>query len=289
MNKIETFSLAKHSRFFAVPAGSNDYLFVRADNHPYQEEPYRAESYALAFLREGSIDLQAGLVKHSVKAPAVITLGPSVIRSFTKSSELIRMDVLFFKDTFLLEGQADIFLLTKYDFLDTSDLHVLALSGISFQKINGIFDLVALSMGSDNAYQANIIRSYILVLIYEIDAAYRAQSLESKVENNLNPLVASFRKSLTQNYLCERSLGFYAQQLSVTPKYLSAVIKKQTGRTAAEWIDEAVILESKVLLQKKSLTISQISNCLNFSDQSVFGKFFKAQTGISPLEYRKEF
>lgn len=289
MSKIETFSLAKHSRFFAVPGSSNDYLFVRTDDHPYQEEPYRAESYALAFLRDGSIDLQAGLVKHSVQAPAVITLGPSVIRSFSKSSEVISMDILFFKDSFLLESQADIFLLTKYDFLDMSDLHVLALSGSSCQKITGIFDLVALSMKSDNAYQSKIIRSYIFVLIYEIDAAYQAQSLEIRSENKLNPLVNRFRQLLTKNYLHERSLAFYANKLAVTPKYLSAVIKKQTGKTAAEWIDESVTLESKVLLQNKTLTISQISDLLNFSDQSVFGKFFKTQTGISPLEYRKTF
>ncbi|WP_369427719.1 helix-turn-helix domain-containing protein [Pontibacter harenae] len=51
----------------------------------------------------------------------------------------------------------------------------------------------------------------------------------------------------------------------------------------------SVALEAKVLLQNRTLTVSQVSDLLNFSDQSLFGKFFKANTGISPVEYRKKF
>ena len=87
----------------------------------------------------------------------------------------------------------------------------------------------------------------------------------------------------------ERKLEFYAGQLNITPKSLSAAIKKQTGRSAGEWIDDTIILEAKVLLQNKTLSVSQISNMLNFSDQSVFGKFFRAGTAMSPVEYRKKF
>jgi AraC-like DNA-binding protein len=87
----------------------------------------------------------------------------------------------------------------------------------------------------------------------------------------------------------EHRLAFYASHLHLTPKSLSAAIKKETGRSAGKWIDDTIILEAKVLLQNKTLTVSQISGMLNFSDQSVFGKFFRANAGISPIEYRKKF
>jgi AraC-like DNA-binding protein len=92
---------------------------------------------------------------------------------------------------------------------------------------------------------------------------------------------------LVKEFWRHRSVGFYADRLNVTPKYFSEVIKKQTGKTAGEWIDDAVLLEAKVLLQDIDLGIAQISDRLNFCDQSVFGKFFKTHTGISPIEYRK--
>ena len=70
--------------------------------------------------------------------------------------------------------------------------------------------------------------------------------------------------------------------------YLSTVIKNVSGKTAAEWIDDYVILEAKSLLKSTNLTIQQISDGLNFPSQSFFGKYFKRQTGISPKEYKKD-
>ena len=102
-------------------------------------------------------------------------------------------------------------------------------------------------------------------------------------------LFTKFRHLLSGNYMHERKLDFYAGHLHVTPKSLSAAIKKKTGKPAGKWINDTIILEAKVLLQNKMLTVSQISGMLNFSDQSVFGKFFRAGTGMSPVEYRKKF
>lgn len=289
MDEIRTFSLVKHSSLFAVPDNSKAYLFVQVDNHPYLEEPYRAESYSLAFLKEGSINLQAGLVKHQVEAPSIIALAPSVIRIFSESSDIMKMDILFFKDTLLLEKKADLFFLMKYDFFENNELNVLRLSGGFHQKIKDIFRLLYTINDSAHPYQLEIIRNYTFILIYEIDAQFRQQIPEVASVGNVSPLFAKFKQLLTSNYLQERKLGFYAARLFVTAKYLSAIIKEQTGKSAREWIDEAVILEAKVLLQNKSLTVSQISDQLNFSDQSVFGKFFKSNAGMSPIDYRKKF
>lgn len=271
---------------FSVEDLNRDYLFVSATRHPHLEQPYRAESYAIGYLRKGEIQLQAGLIIHNIKAPAVITLAPSVIRSFSKSSESIDLEIIFFKNSFLLEKHADLFFLLKQDFFENSDLTVLSQKHEIMEKIEHIFKLISLTHHSANFHAGNIIRNYIFVLIYEIDAFYRQNQSNSPVQS-LNPLTAKFRQLLKATYLQERKLEFYADKLSVTPKYLSAAVKKQTGRSASEWIAETIVLEAKVLLQNKSLTVSQISNQLNFVDQSVFGKFFRANTGVAPVDYRK--
>ena len=80
-------------------------------------------------------------------------------------------------------------------------------------------------------------------------------------------------------------MSFYAQQLYITTKYLSNIVKEATGRSAAQWIDEFVILEAKNLLRFSGKTIKQVSYELNFSNQSAFGKYFKLITGMSPSEY----
>jgi AraC family transcriptional activator of pobA len=289
MDIMKTFSLARHSRLFSVPDNNKDYLFVSSSDRPYHEEPYRAESYAIAYIKEGGVKLNVGLASWDVHAPSIITLGPTAIRYFSKSSDLLKMDVIFFKDTFLLERYADLFFLFKYDFFGNSGLHVLPLKASYFSRIDKIFDLIQMSKAIGSHHEAELVRTYIFALVYEIDAYHRQHSNATRDPIKDHHLFIKFRQLLSNNYMQERRLGFYAEHLHLTPKSLSAAIKKQTGRSAGKWIDDAIILEAKVLLQNQTLTISQISGMLNFSDQSVFGKFFRVNTNLSPIEYRRQF
>lgn len=286
---MKTFSLSRHSRLFAVPDSHKDYLFVSSGNRPYYEEPYRAESYAIGYIREGSVRLNVGLSSWDVEAPSVITLGPSLIRYFTKSSDLLKMDVIFFKNTFLMERYADLFFLFKYDFFERSDLNVIPMKEAFFTKISRLFELIQLTTSATDYHEAELIRNYIFALVYEIDAYHRQHTTEALPSQQGQGVFTTFRQLLNQHSREEHRLEFYAGQLHLTPKSLSAAIKQQTGKPAGKWIDETIALEAKVLLQNHTLSISQVSGLLNFSDPSVFGKFFRANTGLSPKEYRKAF
>ena len=289
MEEIKTFSLSRHSRLFSVAENSREYLLIVAEGHPYPEEPYRAESYAIAYLTHGSIYLQAGLNSYEIEAPSIITIGPSVIRSFRKRSDHLKMDIIFFKDTYLLEQYADLLFLNKYDFFENGDLHVLAIKETYQNKFSKLFEIIKSTQATANYHQAAIIRNYIFALIYEIDAYHKQHATGIQSSLTGYTLFAKFKQLLNRNYMHERKLEFYANHLHVMPKSLSAAVKKQTGKSAGKWIDETIALEAKVLLQNKSLTVSQISGMLNFSDQSVFGKFFRANSGLSPVAYRKLF
>ena len=289
MDAIKTFSLSRHSRLFSVPDPNKEYLFVSSGNRPYHEEPYRAESYAIAYIKEGSVRLNAGLALWDVDAPSIITLGPSVIRYFTKSSDLLKMDVIFFKDGFLMERYADLFFLFKYEFFKDNDLIVLPLEASYLIRINKIFELIQLTQATGNYHGSELVRSYIFALIYEIDACHKQNAAETPSPKKGSPLSTRFRQLLINNYMQERRLEFYANHLHLTSKSLSAAIKKQTGKSAGKWIDDTVVPEAKVLLQNKTLTVSQVRGMLNISDQSVFGKFFRSNTGLSPIAYRKKF
>ena len=72
----------------------------------------------------------------------------------------------------------------------------------------------------------------------------------------------------------------------MTNKYLSAILKQETGMTALEWIEHYVILYAKSCLNSTTMTIQEISDELDFPSQSVFGKYFKRVEGVSPKNYR---
>lgn len=84
----------------------------------------------------------------------------------------------------------------------------------------------------------------------------------------------------------ERELKFYADKMCITPKYLADTVKNISGKKATEWICDFVIMEAQSLLRYSGLTVHEISEKLNFSSQSAFGKYFKYQVGVSPSEYQ---
>lgn len=86
----------------------------------------------------------------------------------------------------------------------------------------------------------------------------------------------------------QRETGFYAEKLCLTPKYLSRLVKQKTDRTAKEIICSYVSLQARTMLLGTDLTVQQISDALHFPSQSVFGKFFKKATGLSPRAYRQQ-
>ena len=91
---------------------------------------------------------------------------------------------------------------------------------------------------------------------------------------------------LMKHYKDSRSVSFYADKLFLTPKYLSATLKAVTGKKAGQLIDDYVLLQAKVLLRSSDMTIQQISEELNFANQSFFGRYFKQLTGMAPTKYR---
>lgn len=98
----------------------------------------------------------------------------------------------------------------------------------------------------------------------------------------------AFCEDARANYRRTRNLHFYSGRLGVSLKNLTDIVKQRKGITAAEYIDWLTINESKALLTSTQLSVNQISRQLSFPSASVFGKFFKRMTGLSPTDYREE-
>ena len=96
-----------------------------------------------------------------------------------------------------------------------------------------------------------------------------------------------FMSLVAENFKTQRDIGFYADKLCVTSKYLSTMLKQETGMTALDWIERHVVLYAKSCLSSTSMTIQEISDELDFPSQSVFGKYFKRVEGMSPKAYRQ--
>ncbi len=101
-------------------------------------------------------------------------------------------------------------------------------------------------------------------------------------------LLFMFFQLLQKHCKEQHAVSFYSGELSITTEYLSRILKEFSGKTANKWIAESLMFEAEICLRNPNLTIQQIADYLNFSDQSAFGKFFKKNKGLSPLAYRSD-
>jgi AraC-like DNA-binding protein len=131
------------------------------------------------------------------------------------------------------------------------------------------------------------VRHAFSLLILEIVSSVRQEITNPSVTfGRREHLTNQFLNLLRDRIREHRNVNYYAGILYVTPKYLSHSVKEVTGRTSGEIIDEMVVAEAKLLLDNPSITVGHVADELNFSDQFFFSKYFKRQTGMSPLSYR---
>ena len=99
-------------------------------------------------------------------------------------------------------------------------------------------------------------------------------------------VMLQFLQLLRRHYREHREVGFYADKMNITAKYMTTLVKKASGKSAIQWIEDYVILEAKAQLSSTVNTVQQIAFDLNFPSQSLFGRYFKRAVGMSPSDYR---
>lgn len=110
---------------------------------------------------------------------------------------------------------------------------------------------------------------------------------KTKTISHKDEILIKFVQSLYKNYVEQHEVTFYSEEQFLTTRYFSAIIKEKSGKTPSEWIATALLVDAKTQLRECLCSIKEISDNLNFPNQSYFGKWFKNLTGISPMDFRQ--
>ena len=140
---------------------------------------------------------------------------------------------------------------------------------------------------TDNPFRLQMVQHVMMAIFYASDKPQSISNNSDVIRTNADLLTKQFLELVKENFRKERQLKFYADELCITPRYLSRVVKECSGSSAADWIERYVVLEARALLKSTSMNIQQISDSLNFPSQTFFGKYFKRRVGMSPKEYRR--
>ncbi len=162
--------------------------------------------------------------------------------------------------------------------------------GEDFEQIKKSFRHIQekIKVTKDNRYHYQIIKNLVISTAFECLNILTEKCIEPQGSNRKKALFNAFLQKVEENHRENHSVKYYADELFITPKYLSTVIEEMSGKGAKQWINEYIALDAKVLLQSSQKDIQEISNELNFIDVSFFGKFFKRMTGMTPKAFREK-
>ena len=154
---------------------------------------------------------------------------------------------------------------------------------------------LAIEKGKENPYHTEIIQALLRSAILGLCGTMKWMLSQNDNQLSIINYQLSTSKSHFQRFLDllhstdvkHRTVEAYANDLYISPKYLTTICKKNSGKTANEWITEHVLEDIRYYLKQTDLSIKQICNQLGFPNPSFFGKYVKDHFGMTPMEFRK--
>lgn len=255
--------------------------------------PIMNDCYSISFKKYVAGDLNYGRTKYDFTNGALIFIAPRQVLKWDESVvfEQKGFSINFHED--FLKGTELALQIKKYGFFSYSVNEALHLSPKEEKQIESIVENIEIEyQNNQDVFSKEIIISQLNTLLKYANRFYERQFLNRKELSN--DLLEQFNLQLSEYFesgqLQEQgipSIEQIANKMSVSQRYLSDTLKKETGKTTTEHLQLHLIEEAKNILLQPNKSISEVAFDLGFEYPQYFSRLFKKKEGISPTEYRE--
>ncbi len=272
----------------------SDDLHVHISKNRFEEipitYPFRTDNFSILFVVSGSLKIQLNLINHTIQNGEIIPIKPNAVVHLLKMTNDLEIIAIGFSTGFIIKNSFTKMEFGAIDFFTRENIPKLKLDLKEKETsvfLSNLLERYNGQQNDENNFKSELIKYTFGLLAIHYSSIFKKNhpNLELSLTRN-EELVLRFFKNLNLNFKGERSVKFYADNLSITSGHLSKVLKEVSGKTASQIIDDTVILEAKLLLGDPSLSVAEVAQELKFSDQSFFGKYFKKHSGYAPTQYR---
>lgn len=249
-------------------------------------DPHRHTFFELFFFKSGKGTHEIDFNHYPVEANSVHFVSPGQIHHLGLKNA--KGHVLCFAEDFISLKSKSSFV-EEFRFYGPGSHPCLKLSKALGEEIGALIDSANRDMKSSRELHPELLQGYMHIILLKIRSFFLEQEKNKKPAlYGKEQKITRFKKLVSEQYLLQRSASDYACQLHVSPNYLNALCKKHEGKTATQLILDRVLLESKRLLYATDMNVKEISFYLKFEDVSYFNRFFKKQSGLTPVQYRRQ-
>lgn len=266
--------------------------YVSEGRSPIYKYPLRLDGLFLAIREKGYSTFSINLKEFQVGPNDLIIGSPGDLMQSSISEGAYLSQTMMVSSNFLKEMYIGLNSFMPF-FTSHKDRPVFHLTNGEVEELKAYFLLIKDVVEKDDYFRIDILKRLLAAYLYKLGSIiYRhrpeLQAEASKPLKREEILFKEFIRLVSEHHRKERRVDFYAEQLFLSPKHFSTVIKKVSGKTAGQWIDEYVVLEAKALLRYSSMSIQEVAYYMNFPNPSFFGKYFRHHTGMSPSEYKAQ-
>ncbi|MFH6962117.1 helix-turn-helix domain-containing protein [Flavobacterium plurextorum] len=250
----------------------------------YPVPPSKHSCHTLIFVSSGSHVMKSGYEEYQTVSNEIIVVPAGQVFSIKNINNAHTGYICQFHPDILIGKYGNREMLNDFDFLKISGNPKVTLTPEDVPDVETILNRLQKEYSETTTANLNIVQSYLIALFYEMNKN------SIKVSKNISAaevITNKFKELIHQNIKTQHLVHYYASLLNVTPNHLNKSVKTVTGKSAAKWIDETILLEAKYLLFQTTLSVSEIAIQVGHEDQSYFSRFFKKHEGITPIQYRK--
>lgn len=241
--------------------------------------------------KDGEVDITYNQKHYVLKKNSLIVGIPDIVVQINSQS-LIDANAMFCKKEFLDGLNVNVDNSLIHILLYILNNPILELTAEELSDLQHTFmDLEKFAKtNEEDFFTKEIIASGIRAFIYKVCRIVSCRIKQSeypRVNTRKYDYFKRFFALLATGYKQHRNVNWYAEQLHLSTKYFTSLIRQVSGRTTVDWINDRVIYEAKNLLLYSEMSITEIAYQLNFPSTSFFSKYFKNIVGINPSEFRK--
>lgn len=263
--------------------------------YTYLQYPFRVDCYLAAYCVEGSVDCSVNLTDYHLTTGTLLLITPGNIIRITQPDELdqnLRVTLICVSASYIsnIGINPSKVLVEAVEVLRDPCIH---LSDDEAEMLHKYVNLALDITKTNSQFVKESIGGLVSSVFYQFAGflanSKRREDMEKPVRTTRQrQMLEQFMKLAINDHAREHLVGYYADKMCVTPKYLSKIVKETSGRSVPDWLSELLILDAKNMLRHTDMTIKEISARLNFPSQSFFFRFFKNHTGLTPTQYREE-
>ena len=249
-----------------------------------QKPPFTINDHRFGIILSGEARINFNLQDRHVTAGTLVYIGPGTIINPIRLSDNLRIyGVALFADFPMPFAQGQMPPAFNGQVRDFQ----LSVSEGDISTARHILDTIWHVVHSES-YDRPVVTALVAALMHHYDHLFRQQSdIQAATRSREQTIFDRFIQLVNQHCRQQHQIGYYADRLCLTERYLGTVIRQTSGTTAKDWIDRALITQAKVHLRHSDKSVMQISEDLDFPNPSFFSKYFKRLTGMTPGEYKK--